>query len=135
MQPAFAGLQLGCTVSLKRPHDSCLLARLPALPHSTDLLAAGYSDGDATNFSSFTNPVTVDWSTGSPVPALAPENLNFKIGGPFNYAGDVFRSLGGQVHGVVTYRENHDTATRLDITSWMDWGASAVYDVMAPYLQ
>lgn len=91
---------------------------------SPSLDCAGYSDGDATNFSSFTDPITVDWSSGAPVPALAPENLNFKVGGPVNFAGDVFRSLGGQVHGIATYREAHDTNTRLAITNWMDWGES-----------
>lgn len=100
-------------------------------PTDSDFL--GFADGIAANGSYYPHPLTVDWSSGSAVPALTPETVNFKIGGPINSAGDPFRSMGGQFHSLVTYREAHPTATRTTVHDWLDWAnLRRCYGIITP---
>lgn len=87
----------------------------------TRLLFPGFPSGTEANFTSYKEPVLVDWTSGSPNPPLTDANINFKIGAPINPSGDPFRSLSAQVMSVMTYREAHGTADRDAIMDWTDF--------------
>jgi len=93
----------------------------------------GFPGGALTNSTNYTQPLTVDWSSGTAVPAISEASVNFKIGGPIVPAGDIYRAMGGQMFSVMTYREQHSAAQRQDAFDFSDWyNLRRCYGIVTP---